>query len=483
MKGPWPVKSIPALTGGIAIAVLVVWLSRGPALTMTTRLPGADGVPAGLRPATAPAAVDLATLVTLSAEAFKAERSAGPGKPAELPGSWPAFRGPSRDGISREDTPLAESWPPGGPPVLWRVDTGQGHAGPAIHAGRIYLLDYDEKNQRDALRCMSLADGKEIWRYSYPAKIAYDHGMSRTVPAVGDGFVLTLGPLGHVMCIDANSGRFRWGLDLVKQLGTEIPRWYAGQCPLIDNGLAIIAPGSPAALMIAVDCDTGKIVWATPNPDGWKMTHSSIAVMTFAGRKMYLYCGSDGVAGISADDGKVLWRTDEWKIRIATVPTPVPLGGGKILLTGGYNAGAMLIRLTETDGKLAVKVIRRLRAKVFGVEQQTPIFHDGYVYAVRANGELACLDTSGTIKWTSGKGDRYGKGKGPLLLAGGRLYVMDEKATLTLVAASPDGYKRLARANVIEKGHYSWAPMAIAGGRLILRDITRMVCLDVRARP
>ena len=224
----------------------------------------------------------------------------------------------------------------------------------------------------------------------------------------------------------------------------------------------------------------GEIAWATPNPDRWKMTHSSVAVMTFAGRRMYLYCGSGGVAGISADDGKILWRTDEWKIRVATVPTPVPLGAGKILLTGGYNAGAMLIQLTETGGKPAAKVVRRLPRDVFGVEQQTPIFHDGYVYAVRTNGELACLDTNGTIKWTSGKTDRYGKG--PLLLADGRLYVMDEKATLTLVAASPDGYNRLARANVIARGRHSWAPMAIAGGRLILRDITRMVCLDVRAK-
>ena len=67
-----------------------------------------------------------------------------------------------RDGVSREAVPLATTWPESGPPILWSVELGEGYAGPAVLKGRVYLLDYDQKERADTLLCLSLADGKEI---------------------------------------------------------------------------------------------------------------------------------------------------------------------------------------------------------------------------------------------------------------------------------------------------------------------------------
>ena len=75
--------------------------------------------------------------------------------------------------------------------------------------------------------------------------------------------------------------------------------------------------------------------------------------MEFAGKKMYVYCGKGGVAGVSADDGEILWDTTEWKISIATCPSPLILPEGKIFCSGGYNSGAMMLQLVEQDGKIA----------------------------------------------------------------------------------------------------------------------------------
>ena len=79
-----------------------------------------------------------------------------------------------------------------------------------------------------------------------------NHGMSRTVPAVTDKLVVAMGPKCHVVCLDAVTGELRWGLDLVRQYGATVPPWYAGQCPLIDNGAVILAPGGKDALLLAV---------------------------------------------------------------------------------------------------------------------------------------------------------------------------------------------------------------------------------------
>ena len=103
---------------------------------------------------------------------------------------------------------------------------------------------------------------------------------------------------------------------------------------------------------MALDCQTGQVVWKSPNPRGWTMTHSSIMPMEFAGRRMYVYCGKGGVAGVSADDGSILWDTTDWKISIATVPSPVILPEGRIFLSGGYNSGAMMLQLEEQGGKI-----------------------------------------------------------------------------------------------------------------------------------
>ena len=206
--------------------------------------------------------------------------------------SWPQFRGPRRDGKSSE-TGLLKKWPGDGPKLLWSLDVGEGHAGPAVRNGKVYIIDYDRENSADAIRCLSLDDGREIWRYSYPIKVKRNHGMSRTVPAVTDKFVVTIGPKCHVTCLDSQTGEFLWMLNLAGDFGATIPQWYAGQCPLIDDGKAIIAVGA-RDLLIAVDLATGKIVWRTPNPRGWKMTHSSIVPAQFAGKRMYIYSASGG---------------------------------------------------------------------------------------------------------------------------------------------------------------------------------------------
>lgn len=329
----------------------------------------------------------------------------------------------------------------------------------------------------DVMRCISLADGTEIWRLAYPVKVKRNHGMSRTVPAVTDDYVVSIGPKCHVLCLDARTGQPVWGIDLQEQFNTEEPEWYAGQCPLIDAGKAIIAPGG-SSLMIAVELSSGKIIWQAPNPRRWKMTHSSIVPMDFAGKRMYVYCGSGGVAGIDAGTGETLWESTEWKISIATVPTPVIVGEDKIFLSGGYGAGCMMMQLTSDGGQISARPLWRLKAEEFGSVQQTPLLYDGHIFGMRPDGQLACTDLSGKLKWKSGPAHRFGQGLGPYIIADGLLLVMNDTGLLTMVEATSEGYRELAQAQVLQGGD-SWGPMAIADGRLLARDLTSMVCLEL----
>ena len=90
-----------------------------------------------------------------------------------------------------------------------------------------------------------------------------------------------------------------------------------------------------------------------------------------------------------------------------------------------------------------------------------------------------CLGLDGKPVWSSGPAHRFGLGS--YIIADGIIYVTDDEGVLTMVEATSEGYHQLDRAKVLP-GPDSWGPMALAGGRLIARDLRRMVCLDVRER-
>ncbi len=457
---------IPGVLAVVAIAALALWLGRGPGKPLALRVPGTDQGPGGESGTRANPVL-----------AGKLIRSDG--EPASIAGAWPQLRGPNRDGVSPETANLARTWQAADPRELWAMDVGEGYAGAAILGGRVYVMDYDRDKKQDALRCLSLADGREIWRYTYPVPVKRNHGMSRTVPALTEKLVVAMGPKCHVVCLDAVTGELRWGLDLVRQYGATVPPWYAGQCPLIQDGAVILAPGGKEALLLAVDAGTGKELWRTPNPHGWKMTHSSVMPMEFGGERMYVYCANNGVVGVSAKDGSILWETTNWKISIATVPSPLILDDGRFFLSGGYNAGSLMVQIKRENGRFAAKTVFKLEAEVFGATQHTPIFHGGHIYGVRADGKFVCLTLEGKPAWTSDSGQQFGLG--PFIMADGLILAMNDSGLVRLIDANPEKYTLLGQAQVL-KGRESWGPMALAGGRLIARDLTRMVCLDVTKR-
>jgi outer membrane protein assembly factor BamB len=299
--------------------------------------------------------------------------------------------------------------------------------------------------------------------------------MSRTVPAVTDEYFVSIGPKCHVTCLDSKTGEFIWGKSLVRRFGAAVPPWYAGQCPLIDGGKAILAPAG-RSLVVAVDCESGNVLWESPNPGGWKMTHSSIVPFEFEGERMFVYCASGGVAGVSAVDGRILWQTDEWTILVANVPSPVPVGEDRIFLAGGYNAGSAMLRLVRNGRNIEPRVEYRLAAEVFSSNQHTPIYYKGSIYGVRQDGQLACITPEGRLLWESGSTERFGLG--PYVIASGLIYAMDNEGILTMAEAATDGFSPLARAKVLD-GPDSWGPIAVAGGRFVLRDLKRMICLDM----
>jgi outer membrane protein assembly factor BamB len=463
---------IPVLLGAV---VLTWWFLSTPVSDLSMLQPGLDNRPADA--GSQQPKVDIGSYFA----------SFG-GQASGIMTQWPRFRGKDFDNISKERVVLADSWSAGGPPVLWSVELGEGHSGPAVAYGRVYILDYDEENRRDILRCFSLDDGTELWQRGYDIYVKRNHGMSRTIPAIFDSMVVTIGPKCQVMCTRADSGEFVWGRDLVAEFGTEVPLWYTGQCPLVDDSCAVIATGGDH-LLVGFDLYTGEIRWQSENPNGWQMSHSSVIPMNLHGTRVYVYCATGGLVGISAEPesrGEILFFSNQWNPSVIA-PSPVHVGDGQIYVTAGYGAGSQHFQVSKNNGSWSIESLQTCEPdQGLASEQQTAILYKDHLFGIlpkdagpQRNQFVCCSSRDcSEIIWTSGKTERFGLG--PFLLADDNFFILSDEGVLTIARASTREYIKVSQTKILD-GHDAWGPLALVEGRLLARDSRRMVCLDIRA--
>ena len=417
---------------------------------------------------------------------------------------WPQYLGPNRNSTS-DQKGLLRSWPENGPEVLWTVSVGKGFGGPVIKDSKVYLLDRDDK-VGDNLRCFDLSNGKELWNFAYDAPGRVMFPGSRSVPIVEGNNVYSCGHNGDVYCIDINTHKPVWNKNVWTDFGGKrLPIWAITQCPLIYGDLLIILSQAPEAGVVAYNKLRGDVVWKTPNlgnesyasPSVVKIDGKDHVVMVISStnpignRELPQTLGN--VVGIEPLTGKILWEYKQWKCHIS-VPSAVDAGDNKVLVVGGYELGATMIKVEKkADGSYGSTEL--FTTEEFGDQTKPPVLHNGYFYAQygtnsRRDG-LVCMDLDGKVKWKTGRSTNFNKGS--MILADGLILATDGAKTLYLIEPDPSGFKPLASADLLaEAGTDSegiaarvggrtqnWAPLALADGKLLIRDQSRLMCVKV----
>ncbi|MEO5823639.1 MAG: PQQ-binding-like beta-propeller repeat protein [Vicinamibacteraceae bacterium] len=403
-----------------------------------------------------------------------------------LAADWPAIYGPKRDGTS-DQKGLLRTWPAEGPKVLWTAPVGPGFGGAAISAGKVYLLDRDEK-VGDTLRVYDFASGKPLWTYAYAAPGTFMFTGSRTTPTVDGEHVYTSGPLGDLHCINTRTQKPVWRKNIWKEFGGgELPQWAIVQHPLVHGNLLIVAPQTAQAGVVAYDKLTGELKWKSAALSGLPgYVSPSIAriggeehlvmITASAGRGRNARDGS--VAGLDPRTGGILWTYRGWQNPIP-VPQPVDAGEGRLLITGGYGAGTVMIKVDKkADGTYGVSEVFR-NADV-GSHTQPPILHQNHFYShdtvnERSDG-LVAMGMDGQVKWKTDTKPAFVRGG--TILADNLLITTDGSTKLYLVEPNATAFKPIASAVILEAGD-NWAPLALADGKLLVRGQKEMKCLQV----
>lgn len=405
---------------------------------------------------------------------------------------WPQYLGPDRNSKSPQEN-ILRSWPEGGPEVLWTVDVGIGYGGPAIRDGRVYLLDRDDEFG-DIMRCFDLNSGEEIWNFGYEAPGSVMFPGSRSVPTVDGNYVYSCGPYGDLYSMDINTHEPVWNKNVWTDFGGgEIPTWAITQCPLVYGDLLILASQAPEAGVVAYDKVSGDLVWKTPplGPVGYVSPaivkidgEDHLVMVTASGRG----AGETGnIVGMDPLTGEIFWEYSNWKCRIP-VPSAVDAGDNRIIVLGGYELGAVMLKVEKKpDGSYVTTEL--IRTEEFGDQTKPPILHNGYFYAQYGTNNtrdgLTCMSMDGEIMWKTKRDPDFNKGS--MILADGLILATDGAESLYLIEPDPSGFKPLESAKMLttatgddsRAGTQNWAPIALADGKLLIRDQSRMYCVKV----
>jgi len=394
---------------------------------------------------------------------------------------WPQWRGPQRDGHCAETNLLLE-WPKDGPKLLWQVtNVHSGFSTPSIVGERIYLLS-NEGLENEFVLALSTKDGSRVWsaklgKVGNP-KQNPNYPAARSTPTVDGKFLFALGSDGDLACLETKTGKERWRKNLRTDFGGKPGEWAYAESPLIDGRALVCTPGGSNATMLALNKRTGKVIWQCAMPQADDASYSSIVVGMLGGRKQYVQFLSQGLAGVEARTGTLLWRYERnAKGSPAVIMTPLVSDG--LVYSGAYRANCALLRLNEKNGGSVAEEIY--------VNNKLPIGLGGvvkvgnYFYGSSSQSAMCVAFRTGDIKW-----EERALGPASWLVADGRLYLHAENGDVALLEPTPEAYREKGRftpPNRPESGDPGkpWAYPVISNGRLYIRDQNSLWCFDVKA--
>lgn len=428
-----------------------------------------------------------------------------------LAADWPQWRGPNRDAKSA-DTGLLKQWGESGPPLAWRIDKlGGGDAGPAIAAGRIFIMS--NRGDEEVVLALSEKDGSEIWVTPLGPAFAQRASQGREgpgcTPTVDGERLYVEGLAGNVACLQMADGKILWRRNLTEDFGGRVPMWSYRESPLVDGDKLIVTPGGADAILVALNKLTGETIWKATLPDspagdsatpgnsgdgrggargpggGGGAAYASPIAIDFDGQRQYVQLTARTLIGVASSDGKFLWRYDRPANRMG-INCATPLyQDGMVFASSAYGAGAGLVKLSKNaDGAVTAEEVYAttdMQNHHGGV-----ILLDGCLYGASGGNEggaLVCLDfKTGKILWDQ-RAAVGRRAKGSLALADGMLYYRMEDGVVCLIEPNPQQYTERGRFQQPDRTRVpAWAHPVVANGKLYIRDQDILFCYDVKAK-
>lgn len=377
-------------------------------------------------------------------------------------GSWPQWRGPSRDSRVAASTP----WPDDLSSMKreWRVKLGPGYSGPVVWGNQVFVTE-TENGTHEVVRSLDRSTGQERWRckwegaMSVPFFAKKNGDWIRATPACDGESLYVAGMRDVLVCLDMTTGKERWRVDFADRLGVELPSFGFVSSPLVVGEHVYVQAGGG---FIKLNKRTGEIIWRTL-VDGGAMNSafSSPVMATIQGTPQIVVQMRQQLAGVVPESGEVLWSQVVPSFRGMNILTPMVTGDG--ILTSSYKNKTFFYRIDKDGSSFRVQEAWTSKGQGY---MSSPVVIDQHAYLHLGNGRLCCIDLkSGKEKWRTGSFGDYWS----MVVNGDRMVALDERGELLLIAADTRAFRLLDRKKVAKAE--CWAHLAISGDMVLVRDL------------
>lgn len=371
---------------------------------------------------------------------------------------WPQWRGPNRD-AKAEGFNAPTAWP-AELKKKWSIPIGDGVASPALVGDRLYVFSRQDPNE--IIRCLSAANGDEIWQEKYASEAATGNARSfpgpRSSPTVADGRIFTLSVQGALSCRDATNGKELWN----KKDVSSVPRFFTSCSPIVVDGLCIVQLGGEnGGAIVAYDAATGAQKWKWADEG---TAYASPVLFAADSSKAIVAETARNIVGISLE-GKLLWTAPFPAGAGRSYNACTPIVDGQTVIFSGAGRGTKAVKIEKEGDKLVARDAWSVKDN--GVQFNSPIIKNGLVFGISSADVLFCVrPATNEVAWTN----RFqgGNGYGSVVDVGPALLGLNPAGKLIVFEPSDKAYKEIASYQVADGGTYAY-PIP-SGNRIFIKD-------------
>ena len=380
---------------------------------------------------------------------------------------WPQWRGPNRDGISKE-TGLLKRWPTNGPPQVWKATgAGKGYSSFAVVKGKLFTMGL--RGDREFIVTFDVTTGKQVWATQHGGAFRNDRGDGpRGTPTVEGDRLYALGGNGDLSCLDVATGKLIWSKNVLTEFGGSNIRWGISESPLVIGDKVLVNAGGRNASIVALKKTDGSVIWKSQSDEAG---YSSAIPLDVNGSTQVVFFTAERGVGLDLKDGRLLWEYTRPANDVANVATPIARAN-RVFISSDYGAGGGVVEIKADNKAQEVYFTKDMRN-----HHSSSVLVGDYLYGFSSAILTAMNFDTGEIAWR----DRS-VGKGSLIYADGYLYCFSENGVVGLVEATPAGYKEVSRFRIPQDSLPTWTHPVVAGGRLYLRDQDTIYAFDVREK-
>lgn len=391
--------------------------------------------------------------------------------PAGVP--WTQWGGPHRN-FHTEASGLRDTWPAGGPRVVWKRPLGEGYSSTAVENGVLYTMY--ARPREEVVLAADADSGRTLWEHATPTSFGSDapemgNGPYATPLIVGDR-VFTAGVDGRLQCLEKKTGKLLWTQQLwADHKGTRLMYGYASS-PIAFRDTVIVPVGGRGKALIAFRQADGTVAWAR---NDFGNVYSSPLLIDVGGLEQLAVLMDQAVIAVNPHNGDLQWQVPFKADYSIAVATPVWGPDNLLFVSAEYNAGAKVIELQRSGAQ--TKATELWHSNRLRLHHGNAIrVGDSIYFSSGGKGSQAILSAvearSGKIHWQERSIE-----KATFVWADQKLITLDQDGNLMIAYPSPQGFKITAKAPLLAR--LSWTPPVLVGTRLYLRDRRSMMAVDL----